>query len=69
MKNEGAANDLIERLETDEAFAKVNLGDVLEPSRYVGRAPEQVDAFIAEIVEPIRKRYKDKLGKSARLNV
>lgn len=69
VKNEGAANDLIERLETDEAFAKVDLGDVLEPSRYVGRAPEQVDAFLAKVVEPIRKRYKGKLGKPARLNV
>ncbi len=57
VKEAGAPNDLIERLKRDAAFAKVNLDNVLDPSLYVGRAPEQVDEFIAEIVEPIRQRY------------
>ncbi len=35
---------------------------VLDPTRFVGRAPEQVDAFLAREVEPIRKRYPDRLG-------
>jgi adenylosuccinate lyase len=35
----------------------VNLGEVSNPRHFVGRAPEQVDAFIADVVEPIRRRY------------
>ncbi len=31
----------------------------MDPSKFVGRAPEQVDEFIAEVVEPIRARYAD----------
>ena len=38
-------------------FADVDLNKVLNPSDYVGRAPQQVDTFIEQIVEPIRARY------------
>ena len=57
VKTEGGANDLLKRLSFDEAFAKVDLGAALDPSQFVGRAPEQVDQFVAEVVEPIRSRY------------
>ncbi len=57
VKEFGRANDLLERLKTDSAFASVDLGNALDARRFVGRAPEQVDAFIANIVEPIRQRY------------
>ena len=57
VKEFGRSNDLLERLKTDTAFAAVDLGNALDARRFVGRAPEQVDAFIANIVEPIRKRY------------
>lgn len=59
VKEHGRANDLLDRLKTDSAFASVDLGNALDARRFVGRAPEQVDAFIANIVEPIRKRYGD----------
>ena len=57
IKEFGRANDLIERISNDSAFAKVPLGDVLSAAKYVGRAPEQVDTFIAEVVVPIRQKY------------
>ena len=57
IKEFGRANDLIERISNDSAFAKVPLGDVLSAAKYVGRAPEQVDTFIAEVVAPIRQKY------------
>lgn len=57
VKEFGRVNDLLERLKTDTAFASVDLGNALDARRFVGRAPEQVDAFIANIVEPIRQRY------------
>ncbi len=59
VKEFGRANDLLERLKTDTAFASVDLGNALDARRFVGRAPEQVDVFIADIVEPIRQRYCD----------
>ena len=57
VKVEGADNDLLQRLAGDPAFAGIDLEAVLEPSQFVGRAPQQVDRFIAEVVEPIRQRY------------
>ncbi len=61
IKGEGASNDLLERLRGDEAFAKVDIQSVMDPSRFVGRSPEQVDNFIAEVVEPIRRKYPEAL--------
>lgn len=57
VKREGAANDLIERLRREPMFAEVDLDRVLDPEAYVGRAPQQVDAFVRDVVEPIRTRY------------
>jgi adenylosuccinate lyase len=57
VKQEGAANDLLERLRGDPAFAKADLASATSPRQFVGRAPEQVDEFLAEVVAPIRARY------------
>lgn len=57
IKQQGAANDLLTRLAADDAFAGVDLAAVCEVRRFIGRAPEQVDEFLAEVVEPIRQRY------------
>ncbi len=64
VKEEGKPNDLLQRLAADEAFAGLDFTATLEPSQYVGRAPQQVDEFIAEVVEPIRQRYADELKKT-----
>ena len=69
VKVHGQANDLIERIEADEGFAKVDLAAALDPSTFVGRAPKQVDEFIANWVEPVRRRYADRLGADAELEV
>jgi adenylosuccinate lyase len=69
VKKHGRANDLIARLRQDPFFAKVDLDGALEPARYVGRAPEQTDRFIADVVEPIRARYRSALGTKASLRV
>ncbi|MGN6504451.1 MAG: adenylosuccinate lyase [Tepidisphaeraceae bacterium] len=69
VKMHGKPNDLIERLSTDAAFGKTNLAGVLEPSRFVGRAPEQVTRFVEEVVEPIRRRYPAALAQAVSLKV
>ncbi len=57
VKQEGKPNDLIERLTNDETFQRVNLAEVVDPSQFTGRAPQQVDEFIAEVVQPLRQSY------------
>ncbi len=57
VKGEGVANDLLDRLRTEPAFHDMDLAAVLDPRQFVGRAPQQVDQFIAEVVEPVRRRY------------
>jgi adenylosuccinate lyase len=69
VKQHGRPNDLIDRLKQDPAFAKVNLSDVLDPRKYVGRAPEQVEVFVRDVVEPVRRRYAAELGQAASLRV
>ncbi len=69
VKQEGGRNDLIERLSDDEAFAQVDLKAVLDPTQFVGRSPEQVDEFLAEVVEPIRQKYPEALGGEAEISV
>lgn len=57
VKQEGRPNDLLERLKNDPAFANVNFGEVTNPSKYVGRAPEQVVEFMTEVMQPIYDKY------------
>lgn len=57
MKQEGKPNDLLERLAADPAFSKVDLRAALDPAQFVGRAPQQVDEFIRDVVQPLRKKF------------
>jgi adenylosuccinate lyase len=69
VKMHGLPNDLIARLKGDEAFTGIDIDAVLDPRDFVGRAPEQVDEFIAECVEPARAKYRAVLGHKADLKV
>lgn len=69
VKQHGLHNDLIERLKADAAFAQVNFAGVMNPKDYIGRAPQQVDEFIAEVVAPIRRQYRKALNKKVELKV
>ena len=70
VKLEGGKNDLLERIKGDPAFPieAEEIDAVLDPALYVGRAPEQVDEFLADVVDPILSRYPDK-GLVGELNV
>ena len=69
VKQHGKDNDLLERLKNDPAFAKVDLKKVMNPKDYIGRAPQQVDEFIAEVVAPVRRKYRKELNKKVELKV
>jgi adenylosuccinate lyase len=58
MKNGASRNDMLDRLAGDTAF-NVPLADLesaIDATRFVGRAPQQVDEFLAEVVEPLLAR-------------
>jgi adenylosuccinate lyase len=66
---EGTVAELFDRLKADPAFRGVDFDAALDPRAFVGRAPEQVAEFLADEVEPIRRRYAGKLGMTAELRV
>ena len=57
VKSEGLENDLLDRLKADLNYQGIDIDKLSDPTKFVGRAPEQVDDFIAEQVAPIRARY------------
>jgi adenylosuccinate lyase len=71
MKREGPdrSGALIERLKAEPAFARVQFDALLDPKRYIGRCPEQVESFVADQVEPIRRRYPGLLAQRRELHV
>ena len=69
LKEGAADNDLVDRLRDDPAFADLDFTALLDPRRFVGRAPEQVDAFVEREVEPIRRRYPGRCGQRRDVSV
>jgi len=69
VKQLGKPNDLIDRLKADKAFGKVDFRALLNPKAYIGRAPQQVDEFLRDVITPIRRRYRKELNKKIELKV
>ena len=69
INEEGAENDLLERLSNEPIFGSLDLTDIADPSGFVGRAPMQVDQFIASVVSPIQANYNAKKPESVELRV
>ncbi len=57
VKLRGKPNDLITRLQNDPAFAGVNFKTVMNPKDYIGRAPQQVDEFLRDVVAPLKRKF------------
>jgi adenylosuccinate lyase len=71
LKEGDGSNDLFERLRSDAAFAAVKdlLTSNVDPLRFVGRAPEQVDEFLAAEVDPVLAERSDLLGDAPEVSV
>jgi adenylosuccinate lyase len=69
VKVHGRPNDFIARVQADAAFAGLDVQKLLDPKAFVGRAPQQVEEFVASHVEPVRRRYAHRLGAAAELKV
>ena len=71
VKVEGKENNLLELIAADPAFnlSLEDLKKTMDPAKYVGRAPLQVDNFLKNVVDPILEANKEILGVKAEINV
>jgi adenylosuccinate lyase len=69
VKEYGNPNDLLARLKSDPAFAAVDWDAAMDAAKFVGRAPQQVDEFLAEVIEPLRTRYAGRVAGDADVHV
>ncbi len=71
VKRDGKENDLLELIAADPVFhlSAEALLETMDPKKYVGRAPLQVEKFLEEVVEPILKENEGLLGVTAKINV
>ena len=71
VKVEGKENNLLELIAADPAFnlSLEDLKKTMDPAKYVGRAPLQVDNFLKNVVDPILEVNKEILGVKAEINV
>ena len=71
VKEEGRENDLLERIAADPAF-RLSLSELkksLQPERYIGRAPEQVEEFLRDFVRPLLEENRELLGMKAEIKL
>ena len=71
VKQEGKDNNLLELIAADPEFNLTleELQATMEPAKYVGRAPIQVEKFLANVVQPVLDANKAELGVKAEINV
>ena len=71
VKEKGLDNNLLELIAADPAFnlSLEELQKTMDPAKYVGRAPIQVDAYLKNVVNPVLEANKDILGVTAEINV
>lgn len=65
VKEHGRDHDLLSRLSADPLFTEVDLSAALDANKYIGRAPQQVDEFLSDVIAPIRERYRLDLNADA----
>lgn len=71
VKVKGLDNNLLELIAEDPAFNLTleELKETMDPTKYVGRAPVQVEAYLTEVIRPLLKKNQDLLGMEAEINV
>ena len=71
VKVEGKENNLLELIAADDEFPMTleELESTMDPSRYVGCAPHQVERYVTEVVQPVLDANRDLLGVKAEINV
>lgn len=71
IKQEGGENDLVERIKASPYFMPIHnqIDELLDPTTFIGRAPQQVEEFLRYEVEPVLKKYEGKLEGAVTLTI
>jgi adenylosuccinate lyase len=71
VKVEGLDNNLLDLIAQDEAFqmTKEELEASMDPSRYTGRAKQQVEAYLHDVIAPLLAANQDVLGVQVEIHV
>lgn len=71
VKEKGLDNNLLELIAEDPAFnlSLEDLQKTMDPAKYVGRAKEQVEAYLKNVIHPLLKENEELLGVKAEINV
>lgn len=71
VKQEGKPNDMIARVEADPAFGltREEIEAELSPEAFTGRAPEQVEEYLREVIAPVLEANAEDVGQKVELNV
>jgi adenylosuccinate lyase len=71
VKVNGLDNNLLELIAADESFG-LSLDDLkacMDPSKYTGRAKEQTEEFVRDVIQPILDENASDIGLTAEINV
>jgi adenylosuccinate lyase len=71
VKERGLENNLLELIAADSAFnmSLEDLKNSMDPTKFTGRAKEQTEEFIQEVIQPILEANKELLGLKADIKV
>lgn len=71
VKEEGGENDLLSRIAADPQFgvSREELDKLVDPRLYVGRAPQQTEDFLNEVIDPILSDFSDLPQETAEIDV
>ncbi len=71
VKEEGCANDLIDRICADPAFmvTREEIEAILQPEHFTGRSAQQVEEFLADVIRPVLEKNAELLGEKQELSV
>lgn len=71
VKEKGMDNNLLELIAADPAFnlSPEELQKAMDPARYVGRAREQTEAYLAQVIRPLLEDHKELLGMKSEIKV
>ncbi len=71
VKENGLENNLLELIAADSSFNLTleELQKTMDPAKYTGRAEQQVEEFLTEVIQPILNENKSELGLKADIKV
>ena len=71
VKQEGRPNDMIARVEADPAFGltREEIEAELSPEAFTGRAPQQVEEYLRDVIQPVLDANPEDVGMTAELSV